>query len=206
MIHVSPSIEVNRSASSTSPDVSSLRLPLIVKPVDTGSSLGVTKVNDRSDLPAALSTAFLESKQALVEEFITGREVTVGVARLNGQIRVFPITEIVHPDQGAFFDLAAKFIGETGIKLVTPAALSDETRGRVEAGVTEVYEKLGLAGLVRIDLMLEQPEDKVFFLEVNAAPSQTEYSILMQQVAEAGWPGEKRRDFYKLLIQSTCSM
>ena len=166
----------------------------------------MSKVNDLADLPVALFNAFVESKQALIEEFIKGREVTVGVARLAGQIRVFPITEIVHPSEGAFFDLAAKFIGETGIKLVTPAELNEETKRRVEAGVTEVYEKLNLAGLVRIDLMLQQPDSKVFFLEVNAAPSQTEYSILMQQVAAAGWPAEKRRDFYKQLIQSTCVM
>lgn len=202
-IHVSPSIEVKQSDVSTElPDVSALRLPLIVKPVDSGSSLGVTKVNDLSELSNALQTAFKESKQALIEQFIIGREVTVGVVRLNDRIEVLPITEIVHPTQGAFFDLTAKFVGETGIKLVTPADLDDNTVQRVRAGVSEVYERLGLQGLVRIDLMLEQPENKVYFLEVNAAPSQTEYSILMGQIAHAGWTGSRLTEFYKQIIHS----
>ena len=201
-IHVSPSIEVNQSISDRLPDLSALRLPLIVKPVDSGSSLGVTKINDLSELPAALQTAFRESKQALIEQFIIGREVTVGVVRLNDRIEVLPITEIVHPSQGAFFDITAKFVGETGIQLVTPAELDQDTVQRVQAGVTEVYERLGLQGLVRIDLMLEQPNNKVYFLEVNAAPSQTEYSILMRQIACAGWGGDRLVEFYKQIIHS----
>jgi len=201
-IHVSPSIEVTRTRSDHLPDMNSLRFPLIVKPVDSGSSLGVTKVNDPSELPTALQTAFRESKQALIEQFIIGREITVGVVRLNNKIQVLPITEIVHPSQGGFFDITAKFVGETGIKLVTPAELDDDTVQRVQNGVTEVYERLGLQGLVRIDLMLEEPNHKVYFLEVNAAPSQTEYSILMRQITCAGWGGDRLVEFYKQIIQS----
>lgn len=202
VIHVSPSIDVNRSTSKY--DASSLHLPLIVKPIDSGSSLGVTKVNDLSELPAALSEAFRESNSAIVEEFIIGREVTVGVARLSGQIRVLPITEIVHSTKGSFFDINAKFVDASEKRIVTPAELSEETKKTVEAGVTEVYEKLHLSGLVRIDLMLRESDEKVFFLEVNASPSQTEYSILMKQLAHAGYNGDGLVDFYKQLIQSAC--
>lgn len=202
LIHVSPSIDVKRSVPNY--DVSSLRLPLIVKPVNSGSSLGVSKVNDLSELSTALSEAFRESNEAIVEEFISGREITVGVVRLHGQIRVLPITEIVHSDKGSFFDINAKFIGISEKQIVTPADLSDETKKRVEAGVIELYEKLHLSGLVRIDLMLGEPDEKIFFLEVNAAPSQTEYSFIMKQLAQAGWSGDGLLDFYKQLIQSAC--
>lgn len=184
--------------------MNSLRLPLIVKPVDSGSSLGVSKVNDLSELPVALSKAFHESNQAIVEQFIVGREITVGVVRLAGQIRVLPITEVVHSTVGAFFDVHTKCIDGSGVSIVTPADLKEETKKNVEAGVTELYRKLHLRGLVRIDLMLQQPDDRIFFLEVNAAPGQTEYSIVIQQLAKAGWSGAGLLDFYKQLIESTC--
>ena len=200
IVHVPPSIDVDQFSSDF--DVSSLTFPLIVKPIDSGSSLGVSKVNQLSELSSALNNSFVQSNQSIIQQFIIGREITVGVVRLHGKIHVLPITEIVHPNEGAFFDTTAKFIGETGTKIVTPADLTEQIRTNVQLGVTELYQKLYLSGLVRIDMMIEQQNNYIYFLEVNAAPSQTEYSIIMQQLEQDGWNKHRLLEFYKQLIQS----
>jgi D-alanine-D-alanine ligase len=174
---------------------------LIVKPANSGSSLGVTRVSETSQLIEAFNTAFKESNHILVEQFVIGREITVGVVRLNGQIKVLPITEIIHPDQSSFFDINSKFKGNGKTQFITPANLNEDTKTRVEMGVTEVYEKFQLSGIVRIDLMLEHPHEKVFFLEVNSAPAQTEVSILVEQLRLAGWDASNLVQFYKQLYK-----
>jgi D-alanine-D-alanine ligase len=201
IIHISPSCDVHCSES-TLPDLGDLHLPVIVKPVDSGSSLGVSKVTDLKQLPDALSEAFDEAKHVLIEQFIVGREITVGVVRLAGRILVLPITEIIQSQKDAFYDAAAKFGGNTGTKMITPADLAETTMKQVEAGVSELYEKLELSGLVQFDLILEQPGDKVFFLEVDSTPSQASNSIISQQLTKAGWAGKDQVKFYKQLLGS----
>ena len=207
IVHVSPFVDVFRtesfdgSISIPIPDIAHLRLPVIVKPADSGSSLGVSKVTDISQLAGALDTAFKESNHVLIEQFISGREVTVGVARIKGQIRVLPVTEIIYSQKSVFFDAHSKFQRDTGTQVITPAELGENMKKRIEAGVAELYDKLRLSGLVRIDLILEQPENKIFFLEVNSSPSQTEYSMIMKQLAEAGWSGSNAVEFYKQLFE-----
>nr|ACD54586.1 D-alanyl-D-alanine ligase-like protein [Adineta vaga] len=207
IIHVSPSIDVFRSVSVDDSlvlhalETNHFRLPLIVKPADSGSSLGVTKITEISQLNEAFNVAFKESNQILVEQFIDGRELTVGLFKINGDIQVLPITEIVHQRASGFFDSETKFEGSPETQVITPANLNEEIKKRVEIGVRELYEKLNLSGLVRIDLMLRLPDEKIFFLEVNTAPSQTEYSIIMQQMAQSEWAGDKRIELYKQLFK-----
>jgi D-alanine-D-alanine ligase len=201
IIHVSPSHDVY-SSESTIPDLGDLHLPVIVKPVDSGSSLGVSKVTNITQLPNALLEAFDESKHVLIEQFIVGREITVGVVRLTGRILVLPITEIIETEKDAFYDAAAKFGRNTGTKMITPADLTETMKKQVEAGVSELYEKLELSGVVQFDLILEEPGDKVFFLEVDSTPSQTSDSIISQQLTKAGWAGKDQVKFYKQLLGS----
>ncbi|CAF1322231.1 unnamed protein product [Adineta ricciae] len=207
VVHVSPSIDVFYSVPIGDSTVLStlntgyLSLPVIVKPANSGSSLGVSKVSDISQLTSALARAFEESNHIIVEQFIHGREITVGVFRISNQIQILPITEIVHSNKSAFYDAQTKLEGNDETQVITPANLSEDTKKRVEAGAIELYEKFHLNGLVRIDLMLQYPDEKVFFLEVNSAPGQTEYSIITQQLAKAGWQGARLVDFYKQLFK-----
>jgi D-alanine-D-alanine ligase len=172
-----------------------LKLPLFIKPNNGGSSIGMSKIKSFEELPAALGTAFQEDSQVLVEEFIKGREFTIGVYRGKEGIKVLPATEIVTSKE--FFDFEAKYT--SGVtEEITPGRMSDEEQNRVEAIVRDAYLKLNCRGVVRIDYILEESSGKFFFIEVNTVPGQTENSIIPQQVRAVG---RTISDFYTELIE-----
>ncbi|MBC7913299.1 MAG: D-alanine--D-alanine ligase [Pyrinomonadaceae bacterium] len=172
-----------------------LKLPLFVKPNNGGSSIGMSKVKVADELPAALEKAFNEDTQVLVEEFIKGREFTIGVYKGYDGIKVLPATEIVTSKE--FFDFEAKYT--TGVtEEITPGRMTLEEKERVEAVVQNAYRKLNCRGVVRIDYILEENTGKFFFIEVNTVPGQTENSIIPQQVRAIGRTIE---DFYTELIE-----
>jgi D-alanine-D-alanine ligase len=172
-----------------------LTLPLFIKPNNGGSSIGMSKVKSPEELPEALEKAFKEDTQVLVEEFVKGREFTIGVYHGKEGIKVLPATEIVTLKE--FFDFEAKYTnGMT--EEITPGRMSDEERSRVEAIVQEAYLKLNCRGVVRIDYILEESTGKFFFIEVNTVPGQTENSIIPQQVRAIG---RTIKDFYTELIE-----
>jgi D-alanine-D-alanine ligase len=172
-----------------------LTLPLFIKPNNGGSSIGMSKVKIAEELPEALEKAFKEDTQVLVEEFIKGREFTIGIYRGKDGIKVLPATEIVTSKE--FFDFEAKYT--SGVtEEITPGRMSDEERNRVEAIVKDAYLKLNCRGVVRIDYILEENTGKFFFIEVNTVPGQTKNSIIPQQVRAIGRTIE---NFYTELIE-----
>lgn len=172
-----------------------LSLPLFVKPNNGGSSIGMSKVKTAEELEPALEKAFKEDSQVLIEEFIDGREFTVGVYKGKEGIKVLPATEIVSSKE--FFDYEAKYT--TGVTdEITPGRMTDEERQLVEQVVKEAYLVLNCKGVVRIDYMLERGSGKFFFIEVNTVPGQTENSLIPQQVRKAG---RTIKDFYTELIE-----
>lgn len=172
-----------------------LQFPLFIKPNNGGSSVGMSKVHNVAALPAALDKAFHEDSQVLVEEFIKGREFSIGIARLNGVLKVLPATEIITSKE--FFDYEAKYTdGVT--KEVTPAELSPEKNAEIAQIVTEVYLRLNCKGMVRIDFILQENTNNFYFIEVNTTPGQSAASLIPQQVRAAGMDvGE----FYGMLIE-----
>jgi D-alanine-D-alanine ligase len=174
-----------------------LKTPYFVKPNNGGSSIGMTKVNHVSDLQLAVDKAFKEDDQVLIEEFISGREFTVGVVKLDGQITVLPVTEVETAKE--FFDFEAKYTPGVATE-TTPAPIRTETRARVEEIVKNVYRKLNCRGVVRIDFILSEDEGDFYFIEINTIPGQTATSFIPQQVAAAGM---KLNDFYTKLIKET---
>lgn len=174
-----------------------LKVPLFVKPNNGGSSIGMTKVNHISDLQGAIDKAFKEDSQVLIEEFISGREFTVGVVKLDGEIMVLPATEVETAKE--FFDFEAKYTPGVATE-TTPAKIRTETRERVEKIAKEVYLKLNCRGVVRIDFILTEDEGNFYFIEINTIPGQTATSFIPQQVAAAGM---KLNDFYTKLIRAT---
>jgi D-alanine-D-alanine ligase len=176
---------------------SKLKLPYFVKPNNGGSSIGMTKVNKAEDLEAAIDRAFNEDSQILIEEFISGREFTVGVVKLDGKITVLPVTEVETSKE--FFDFEAKYTPGVATE-TTPAPLRAETVERVGKIASAVYTKLNCRGVVRIDFILSGDEADFYFIEINTIPGQTATSFIPQQVAAMGM---KLNDFYTKLVRET---
>jgi D-alanine-D-alanine ligase len=159
--------------------VAELGLPFFVKPNQSGSSLGVSRVNSLADLPKALDFAFAEDHDILIESFLNGTEISVGVLNYKGSTTVLGITEIVSENE--FFDYEAKYLGKSSE--ITPARLSKEVELLVIETAKKVYESLGMTGFSRADfiVMNEVPH----FIEINTNPGLSPQSIFPQQAAHA---------------------
>ncbi len=172
-----------------------LQLPLFIKPNNGGSSIGMTKVKTWEDLQEALDKAFAEDSQVLVEEFVSGREFSVGIFKEKGQITVLPATEIVSSRE--FFDYEAKYV--PGVcEEITPGRMNSEEVARVERIAKKVYAVLNCKGAVRIDYFLQEDTGAFYFIEINTVPGQTETSLISQQVRAMGMEVSL---FYTLLIE-----
>ena len=144
--------------------IKELGLPLFVKPNQSGSSLGITKVKDPLELKQALEFAFAEDEEILIESFLDGMEVSVGVVDFNNETVVLGITEIV-PDND-FFDYEAKYEGAS--EEITPARIDAETRKRIEEVSKRAYEALGMSGFSRSEFIIMNGIP--FMLEMNTNP------------------------------------
>jgi D-alanine-D-alanine ligase len=174
-----------------------LKLPYFVKPNNGGSSIGMSKVKTVDELDAALDKAFKEDSQVLVEEFVEGREFSIGVFKTKGKIVVLPTTEVKTKNE--FFDFDAKYTpGVT--EEITPGDMTEEEKARVEQVVADVYQRLNCRGIVRIDYFLEQNTGNFYFIEINTIPGQTATSFIPQQVAAMGM---KLQDFYTQVLEET---
>jgi D-alanine-D-alanine ligase len=155
--------------------------PLFIKPSAGGSSFGVTKVRSIDQIPGAIEAAYAESNDCLVEEFIEGMELAVGVCELNGEIVPFLPTEVI--PNGDFFDYNSKYnVG--GATEITPARLPEDKIKECQALTVKLYKLIGCHGIVRIDFILKNNE--FYFLEVNTIPGMTETSFIPQQLNAMG--------------------
>jgi len=144
--------------------VSELNLPLFVKPNQSGSSLGISKVKEKSELIAATEIAFKEDNEILIESFLDGMEVSVGVIDFKGETIVLGITEIVPTNE--FFDYEAKYEGAS--EEITPARIDEETTKRVEEIAKRAYNSLGMSGFSRSEFILMNGIP--YMLEMNTNP------------------------------------
>jgi D-alanine-D-alanine ligase len=170
-----------------------LKLPYFVKPNNGGSSIGMSKVTNASQLEGALQKAFKEDDQVLVEEMIKGREFTVGVFKSKGKITVLPVTEVLAHKE--FFDFEAKYEGKS--TEITPAIISDQWKVRLEEAARTIYGVFNCKGVVRIDFIYQEEQDIPYMLEINTIPGQSDASVVPQQIRALGW---NLTDFYKKLI------
>jgi D-alanine-D-alanine ligase len=169
-----------------------LGLPLFVKPNTHGSSFGVTKVKTSGELLPAIEEAFRFDREVVVESFLPGREFSNGALRVNGEVVVLPVTEIIPDDE--FFTYAAKYEGRS--KEVTPAEISPELTAQCRERSGFLYQALQCRGVVRFDYILVG--DTFHFLEANTIPGISPASIVPQQAVAHGWP---LGDFFALLIE-----
>jgi D-alanine-D-alanine ligase len=157
-----------------------LRFPVVVKPADQGSALGIRFAARAADVPAAIVAAFSYSEKVMLERHVHGRELAVS---LLGD-EALPVVEAV-PREEDFYDFAARYtIGRT--TFVCPAELGEELTARTQALALEVFRLLGCRGFARIDLMLEEETGELYVLEANAIPGLTETSLLPQAAEAAG--------------------
>ena len=155
--------------------ISELKLPLFVKPNQSGSSLGISKVKEISELATAIEFAFKEDDEILIESFLDGMEVSVGVLDYQGETIVLGITEIIPEKE--FFDYEAKYEGAS--QEITPARLDDKTREKVEKIAKHAYNSLGMSGFSRSEFIIMN--DTPYMLEMNTNPGFSPASILPQQ-------------------------
>jgi D-alanine-D-alanine ligase len=159
-----------------------LTLPVFVKPNNGGSSVGMSKVNQWEDLKAALSKAFHEDDEILVEEFIAGRELTCGVFRTDNKIISFPVTEIISKKE--FFDFEAKYSDGLASEVV-PADIPERLASECKTTSEFLYERLNCKGIVRFDYIYNGQH--FFFLEVNTVPGLSAQSIVPKMTRAYGW-------------------
>jgi D-alanine-D-alanine ligase len=172
-----------------------LQLPVFVKPNNGGSSIGMSKVSKGEDLAAALEKAFKEDDQVLVEEFIAGREYTIGVFKSKGEIVTLPFTEVkTHKE---FFDFEAKYTPGMSEE-ITPAKVDESIAQKVRETAKKVYRTFNCRGVVRMDFIFHEEKKEPYLLEINTVPGQSEASIVPQQVKANGWT---LKDFYSKLIE-----
>jgi len=194
-INVAKSVHIFKHSPVTPEQIlNQLTLPVFVKPNNGGSSIGMSKVTAAADLAGALEKAFKEDDQILVEEFIAGREFTIGVFKSTKGIITLPITEV--KSKKDFFDYEAKYQGLS--EEITPAQVDEAIAEKVRSTAKKIYELFNCRGVVRIDFIYNEAKQAAYMLEINTVPGQSEASIVPQQVRAMGWT---LREFYSALIE-----
>ena len=160
--------------------ISTVGLPCFIKPNNAGSSYGISKVHTKNEILPALEKAYKEDSEILIESFLDGTEVSVGIIQYRGETKVLPITEIV--SENDFFDYEAKYEGKS--QEITPARISLAQQNKVEKVAKKVYEILNISGFSRSEFIFVDSDP--YFIEINTVPGLTEESILPQQAQVAG--------------------
>ena len=156
-------------------------MPCFVKPAADGSSFGVSKVKNKDQLAPAIRKAMLESSEIMVESFLEGTEISIGVFKTKERSVVLPATEVVTSNE--FFDYDAKYNGQ--VQEITPARLPEDITDRVRKITSHIYDILHCNGIIRIDYIISK-DGKISMLEVNTTPGMTVTSFIPQQVKAAG--------------------
>ena len=156
--------------------IETIKLPCIVKPNNGGSSIGVSKVNYIDELENKIKIAFNEDNQVLIETFLEGREVSVGVINRNGKRIILPITEIISENE--LFDYNAKYLGES--QEITPGNISKESEALIHKYIAKIYDNIELNGITRSEFIIVNQIPHI--LETNTIPGFTKQSIIPQQI------------------------
>ncbi|NBU80496.1 MAG: D-alanine--D-alanine ligase [Flavobacteriaceae bacterium] len=155
-------------------------LPCFVKPNKSGSSFGISKVKTKDQLLFAIANAYKEDNEIIIESFLDGTEVSVGVINYKGDTLVLPITEIV--SENDFFDYEAKYLGKS--QEITPARISEEIAEKIKTVAKKAYTILKMSGFSRSEFIIVEGEP--FMLEMNTIPGLTTESLIPQQARAAG--------------------
>lgn len=155
---------------------SSISFPCIVKPNKGGSSIGISKVYKSNEINEKIQIAFKEDDEVLIESFLDGQEVSVGVIQKKNERIILPVTEIISNNE--FFDYNAKYLGES--QEITPGNISEKSRRKIHEYLNIIYDKINLSGITRSEFIII--DDIPYILETNTIPGFTEQSIVPQQI------------------------
>lgn len=181
-IPMASSIYINKGENINPTEIiDKLQLPCFVKPNQSGSSLGVSKVKNIEDFLPAVQKAFEEDSSILIESYLNGKEVQVGVINYQGKVLVINTTEIISKNE--FFDYEAKYLGAS--EEITPAKLSCQENKNIKEMAARIYTLLNMTGFSRLDFIIVN--EIPYFLEINTTPGCSPASIFPQQVKEAGY-------------------
>jgi D-alanine-D-alanine ligase len=161
--------------------IKKLGTPCFVKPNNGGSSFGISKVTNASELNIALEKAGEEDNEILIESCLDGTELTCGLVKIGEETIVFPVTEVISKNE--FFDFEAKYTRGMADE-ITPARITPELSNECQELSSFIYETLDCAGIVRIDYIYHN--GKLYLLEVNTVPGMTETSFIPQQIRAFG--------------------
>ena len=154
-------------------------LPFFVKPNGSGSSYGISKVIERTNISNSISKAFKHDQEVIIESLICGIEVSCGVYFDGSKIIALPITEITTNND--FFDYKAKYEGES--EEITPARINSQLTLEIQQKTIDIYKAMNLSGICRVDFIIE--EEKVYIIEINTIPGLSENSIIPKQLEVA---------------------
>lgn len=181
-VKMAKSVKISRGDAINSAEiVEKLGLPIFIKPNAGGSSFGVTKVKTQDEVEPAIKNAWNESNDALIEQFIDGKEFTCGLVKIKNKKIVFPVTEVLPKNE--FFDFEAKYTPGAAEE-ITPARLPAHLFEKCQNISSEIYDLCQCSGIVRMDYILK--DDEFYFLEVNTTPGMTATSFIPQQINAMG--------------------
>ena len=161
--------------------ITALGLPLIIKPVHEGSSIGMSKVEKIEDFATAIAKATEHDAIVMAEKWITGREFTIVL--LNGQ--ALPVIRLQPPEDVAFYDYEAKY-NRNDVQYGIPCGLSETEEKELQALALRAFQAVGASGWGRIDAMQDQ-DGKFWLLEVNTVPGMTSHSLVPKAAAAVGY-------------------
>ena len=151
-------------------------LPCFVKPCNSGSSVGMSKVNHERELLTAIQKAFEHDNQVLIEKFIDGREITCGVMKLDNHVQALAVTEVISKRE--YFDFEAKYNPHLADE-ITPAQIPPHIEKLCKQTSENIYKILNCKGITRSDFIYN--ETGLYFIEINTIPGQTNESIIPKQ-------------------------
>lgn len=172
---------------------SELGFPAFVKPTRQGSSVGISKVNNDSELDAAMELSFQYDNHALIEKAVSARELECAVFSSGSTIEITDVGEI-RMNQADFYDYDAKYLSDSGADVIIPAKISDNQRSLIQSHSKKIFEAMSLYGMARIDFFLEKGTENIYFNEVNTVPGFTSISQYPMLWAANGVSGSKLMD------------
>jgi D-alanine-D-alanine ligase len=163
--------------------IEKLSLPIVVKPAELGSSVGISIAQTRKQLAPAIKLAFKYGQEVMLERFINGRELTVTVFG-NQPLRALPVTEII-PVISEFYDYKAKY-QDGGSKHICPAKIPNNVKKKISDYAVRAFKAIGCADLARADFIWDNKKNQLYFLEINTIPGMTSVSLAPEAARVAG--------------------
>lgn len=178
-------------------EIEKIGFPVVIKPIELGSSVGMSIAKNKEDLEEGIELAFKHDKIVMFEKYIKGRELTVPVMGTT-QLVALPVIEII-PKNSDWFDYEAKYVAGA-CEEICPAKIIDELRDELQSQSVNIFKEIGCKDLARADFIWDNREDKIYFLEINTIPGMTATSLAPQSAKEAGM---EFPDFLDKLIEGT---